>query len=245
MQNILNNSQPTPDGVINDAISRVGTTRANLSLSIEKHLKGSRYRLPDIEKTFNNPFGMEKYARDLCAGYNAGDNSLKAVLENASRQHKMWFKDLHKDFKITDAPIERSVRLLYEAGNQQPPENIDDKIKNQLGPLPDEIKSGISILISAGSSELVKSGISLTVDCDGSDLYITRRNYARVPVFSASVCWWIFPATTIITTKTHGWNSDRGHHSSVSVCSGMTAAMTISTPTHSARAPRISESGYW
>ncbi|HLD35538.1 MAG TPA: hypothetical protein VJC37_02365, partial [Planctomycetota bacterium] len=32
---------------------------------------------------------------------------------------------------------------------------------------------------TAGSSEWVKSGISLTIDCGGSDLYITRRNYAQ------------------------------------------------------------------
>gem|GEM_PF-4851727 len=187
-QNILK-AGLIPDVIINQAISAAGASRANLSMSVEKQFRGAKYRLPDIERTFNNPFGMEKYARDMCLGYDGCGNSLGMTLLTAFHQQGMWYKKFSQpDFSsAAKLSLENKFQRLYELDNKKLPEDAGLRIKEQLAGLPDEVKQGIGILLdaTAQAARLRREAFAKLTPADWQVLNKVKDDlWSRQPVYT-------------------------------------------------------------
>ncbi|MBI5359292.1 MAG: hypothetical protein HZA48_01775 [Planctomycetes bacterium] len=143
--------------MIDEALERAGAIRKNLTFSVAGELGGEKYRLPDIEKTFNDPFSMEKYAHEIHAGYAGCGNSIRLVLDRALRQHGLRGEHSpDKDFSdAAGRQLEENLTLLYELYGKQISENEAGRVKKEFLWLPEEVRAGIAVLF-AGTAEAVR-----------------------------------------------------------------------------------------
>lgn len=143
--------------MIDEAVEKAGAIRKNLAFSVAGELGGEKYRLPDIEKIFNDPFSMEKYAHDMHAGYAACGNSLELILRSAFQRHGMRreYPPVKEFSDVTVRKLEESLSLLYELYGKQISETEAVRLKKEFLWLPEEARAGIAVLLD-GTAEAVK-----------------------------------------------------------------------------------------